>query len=68
MTIAKLHSSLGGCLHDMARYVEAAEQYGQAYDAFSTVVGAILFVCVVLVVSWDMGNFCCLCWDLFGSF
>ena len=52
----------------MARYVEAAEQYGQAYDAFSTVVGAILFVCVVLVVSWDMGNFCCLCWDLFGSF
>lgn len=30
VTIAKLHSSLGGCLHDMGRYADAAEQYGDA--------------------------------------
>lgn len=30
VTIAKLHSSLGGCLHDMGRFSEAAEQYGEA--------------------------------------
>eukprot|EP00435_Cladocopium_sp_Y103_P053685 s1995_g17.t1 len=30
VTIAKLHSSLGGCLHDMGRFSEAAEHYGEA--------------------------------------
>ena len=39
VTIAKLHSSLGGCLHDMGRYLEAGEQYTKAYDLYISTVG-----------------------------
>lgn len=39
VTIAKLHSSLGGCLHEMGRYAEAVEQYSQAYDLYVSTVG-----------------------------
>lgn len=39
VTIAKLHSSVGGCLHDMGRPAEAAEEYQKAYDLYVQTVG-----------------------------
>lgn len=39
VTIAKLHSSLGGCLHDMGRPGEAAEEYQKAYTLYAATVG-----------------------------
>lgn len=39
VTIAKLHSSVGGCLHDMGRFAEAVDQYQQAYDLYVRTVG-----------------------------
>lgn len=39
VTIAKLHSSVGGCLHEMGRYTEAAEQYSKARELYLATVG-----------------------------
>eukprot|EP00928_Gymnodinium_smaydae_P004191 TRINITY_DN11457_c0_g1_i1.p1 TRINITY_DN11457_c0_g1~~TRINITY_DN11457_c0_g1_i1.p1 ORF type:complete len:808 (-),score=135.98 TRINITY_DN11457_c0_g1_i1:87-2510(-) len=39
VTIAKLHSTVGGCLHDMGRTAEAAEQYGEAHALYVATVG-----------------------------
>eukprot|EP00929_Paragymnodinium_shiwhaense_P074720 TRINITY_DN38245_c0_g1_i1.p1 TRINITY_DN38245_c0_g1~~TRINITY_DN38245_c0_g1_i1.p1 ORF type:complete len:807 (-),score=184.21 TRINITY_DN38245_c0_g1_i1:372-2735(-) len=39
VTIAKLHSSVAGCLHDMGRTKEAADQYRHAYDIYVATVG-----------------------------
>lgn len=39
VTLAKLHSSLGGCLHDMGRTAEAVDQYQEAYDLYVKSVG-----------------------------
>ncbi|CAE6935416.1 Nphp3 [Symbiodinium natans] len=39
VTIAKLHSSLGGCLHDMGRHSEAAEEYQKAHGLYAATVG-----------------------------
>jgi len=41
VTIAKLHSSVGGCLHDMGRTADAAEQYGRARDLYVATVGTM---------------------------
>merc|ERR1712232_16381 len=39
VTIAKLHSSVGGCLHDMGRTAEAVEQYRLAHGLYVGTVG-----------------------------
>uniref|UniRef100_A0A7S2DA23 MalT-like TPR region domain-containing protein n=1 Tax=Alexandrium andersonii TaxID=327968 RepID=A0A7S2DA23_9DINO len=39
VTIAKLHSTVGGCLHDMGRPADAIGQYQQAYDLYVATVG-----------------------------
>eukprot|EP00930_Biecheleria_cincta_P070469 TRINITY_DN58105_c0_g1_i1.p1 TRINITY_DN58105_c0_g1~~TRINITY_DN58105_c0_g1_i1.p1 ORF type:complete len:863 (-),score=148.07 TRINITY_DN58105_c0_g1_i1:16-2604(-) len=39
VTIAKLHSSVGGCLHDMGRYGDAVDQYQQAHELYTKTVG-----------------------------
>eukprot|EP00913_Durusdinium_trenchii_P008604 g8079.t1 len=39
VTIAKVHSSLGGCLHEMGRYTAAAEQFDEAYSLYASTVG-----------------------------
>jgi len=39
VTIAKLHSSVAGCLHDMGRFAEAAGQYQQAHELYTATVG-----------------------------
>lgn len=39
VTIAKLHSSVGGCLQDMGRYHEAEEQYRRAHELYVATVG-----------------------------
>lgn len=39
VTIAKLHSSVGGCLHDMGRPADAITHYQQAHDLYVGTVG-----------------------------
>lgn len=39
VTLAKLHSSVGGCLHDMGRTADAVDEYQQAYDLYVQAVG-----------------------------
>lgn len=39
VTIAKLHSSVGGCLHDMGRCAEAIAQYQEAQTLYLATVG-----------------------------
>jgi tetratricopeptide (TPR) repeat protein len=39
VTLAKLHSSVGGCLHDMGRAEEARDQFQKAYDLYVQSVG-----------------------------
>lgn len=39
VTIAKLHSSVGGCLHDMGRTKDAVDQYRQAHELYVNSVG-----------------------------
>lgn len=39
VTIAKLHSSVAGCLHDMGRCAEAVHHYQEAYDLYTATVG-----------------------------
>lgn len=39
VTIAKLHSSVAGCLHDMGRPASAIDQYHQAYELYVKSVG-----------------------------
>merc|ERR1712232_641334 len=41
VTIAKLHSSVGGCLHDMGRTAEAVEQYQTAHTLYLETVGTM---------------------------
>lgn len=40
VTIAKLHSSVGSCLHDMGRFGDAADQYQQAHELYTKTVGS----------------------------
>lgn len=39
VTIAKLHVSVAGCLHDMGRTAEAVEQYQKAHELYVATVG-----------------------------
>eukprot|EP00443_Scrippsiella_acuminata_P107222 CAMPEP_0115577800 /NCGR_PEP_ID=MMETSP0272-20121206/3259_1 /TAXON_ID=71861 /ORGANISM="Scrippsiella trochoidea, Strain CCMP3099" /LENGTH=874 /DNA_ID=CAMNT_0003012623 /DNA_START=1 /DNA_END=2622 /DNA_ORIENTATION=- len=39
VTIAKLHSSVAGCLHDMGRAADAVEHYQKAHELYVTTVG-----------------------------
>jgi len=39
VTIAKLHCTVAGCLHDMGRTAEAVEQYQRANDLYADTVG-----------------------------
>merc|ERR1712151_124417 len=41
VTIAKLHSTVGGCLHDMGRTAEAVDQYKVARELYVATVGTM---------------------------